>query len=94
MSEATCYEPYVLKRYGLASVVEITEDHFTEQIQVTLENGQRIFFSPRLRVSDMGIKPGMDIYVPRSHDPGFGSPSIGQQGQENPTGSPLEGKDE
>jgi len=65
MSEGqSTYQEDVLARYGETSSVKITQNQHHEGIQVVLENGKRLWFSPRIRWSDLGATPYIEITYP------------------------------
>ena len=63
----------VLARYQQTSSVQITQNQFHGGIQVVLENGKRLWFSSRIKWSDLGATPYIEIAFPdREGTPGFG----------------------
>lgn len=72
------YEPNVPSRYEIKSKVKsITENQYTDTIQITFENGDRIWFTPRLSTSEMGIKPKISIEYIKYGSP-MNTKSIGE----------------
>lgn len=74
---ASTYEEDVLKRYNLTSAVKITHNQYHDGVQVVLEDGKRLWFSPFLQMSEeMGIKPKIRVTFPDAPNSpgGFGTP--------------------
>lgn len=71
-NDVSSYQEDVLARYGETSAVKITENQHAHFIQVVLENGKRLWFSPRMKWSDLGATPYIEIAFPdRDNAPGF-----------------------
>lgn len=64
MNDAATYQEDVLARYGQSSAVKITQNQYHGGIEVVLENGKRLWFSAKLTISDMGIKPVIEVVFP------------------------------